>query len=180
MRFPSLPKDEIGKLGSAFESIRTELEGKKYIENYVHNLTHEIKAPLTALVGASELIQDHRLTSEEQSQLLSNIRSEAKRLQDIAEKILELASLEARSQQPNFETFDLSIVIDEVVESLDPIARVGSALLSSSPGLATRRAACRRTTKGGVNYADGNRSPANTRYRPARTPSVARAMSGAK
>ena len=38
------------------EVMREELEGKNYIENYVHTLTHEMKSPLSTIKGAAELL----------------------------------------------------------------------------------------------------------------------------
>jgi two-component system sensor histidine kinase CreC len=132
--FPRLPADEIGALGSAFEALRVELEGKKYVENYVHNLTHEIKAPLTAILGAAELVQSPGLEASERGQLLANIRSEAVRLQGIAEKLLELASLEARDRRLAVEEFDLKLMIEEVVESFEVQCRaLGIELRVDSP-----------------------------------------------
>jgi two-component system sensor histidine kinase CreC len=32
--------------------MRTQLEGKAYVERYVHTLTHELKSPLAAIRGA--------------------------------------------------------------------------------------------------------------------------------
>lgn len=121
--FPRLPSDEIGSLGVAFEKIRLELEGKKYVEQYVHNLTHEIKAPLTAILGAAELVEGASASDIERRQLLNNIRSEALRLQDVAEKLLELASLEARDRVLSVEEFDLALLVDEVIESFEVAAQ---------------------------------------------------------
>ncbi|MES2962923.1 MAG: two-component system sensor histidine kinase CreC [Bdellovibrionota bacterium] len=117
--FPSLPADEIGALGNEFETIRQELEGKKYVEKYVHDLTHEIKAPLTGILGAAELLNSDGVEEVDRRQLLGNVKSEARRLHDIAERLLELASLEARDRKIKREDFDLSLVLEEVVESFE-------------------------------------------------------------
>src|SRR5690606_10544069 len=53
---PSLHGGELGQLAEALERMRTELEGKAYVERYVHTLTHELKSPLAAIRGASELL----------------------------------------------------------------------------------------------------------------------------
>lgn len=117
--FPNLPSDEIGVLGQEFETIRKELEGKKYVEKYVHDLTHEIKAPLTGILGAAELLNAGDVEAGDRRQLLSNVRSEARRLHDIAERLLELASLEARDRTIKREDFDVSLLLEEVAESFE-------------------------------------------------------------
>ncbi len=38
--------------------MRDALEGKQYVEQYVQTLTHEIKAPLSSIRGAAELLQE--------------------------------------------------------------------------------------------------------------------------
>ena len=48
---------ELKQLATAVEHMRTQLEGKAYVERYVHTLTHELKSPLAAIRGAAELLQ---------------------------------------------------------------------------------------------------------------------------
>jgi two-component system sensor histidine kinase CreC len=50
--------NELNQLVAAINKMRQELEGKRYIENYVHTLTHELKSPLTAIKASAELLQD--------------------------------------------------------------------------------------------------------------------------
>ncbi len=38
--------------------MRVKLEGKNAIENYVHDLTHELKSPLAAIRGAAEILRE--------------------------------------------------------------------------------------------------------------------------
>ncbi|WP_122760633.1 HAMP domain-containing protein, partial [Pseudomonas viridiflava] len=47
---------ELEQLSAAVEHMRTQLEGKAYVERYVHTLTHELKSPLAAIRGAAELL----------------------------------------------------------------------------------------------------------------------------
>lgn len=132
--FPRLAEDEIGSLATAFEDLREKLEGKKYVETYVHNLTHEMKSPLTGIVGAVELLQRNQLEEKDRKHLLGNIQTEAKRLHDLAERLLELASLEARAGRLKLESFDVGLLIDEVLESYFSQARsLGISLRSEVP-----------------------------------------------
>lgn len=48
---------ELNDLALALESMRLKLDGKAYIEQYVHTLTHELKSPLAAISGAAELLR---------------------------------------------------------------------------------------------------------------------------
>jgi len=54
VEFPKLDRSEIGEMGQAFAKMQETLEGKKYVEQYVQKLTHEVKSPLSAIRGAAE------------------------------------------------------------------------------------------------------------------------------
>ena len=49
---PAVP-GEFGELGRALETMRARLDGKQYVEHYVHTLAHELKAPLAAIRGSA-------------------------------------------------------------------------------------------------------------------------------
>ncbi len=49
---PRLYSPELDRLGRSLETMRRQLDGKAYIEAYVHSLTHELKSPLAAIRGA--------------------------------------------------------------------------------------------------------------------------------
>ncbi len=55
---PEVGSSELRKLAQALESMRVKLEGKNAIENYVYDLTHELKSPLAAIRGAAEILRD--------------------------------------------------------------------------------------------------------------------------
>jgi len=112
---------EVGVLGSALEEMKSALEGKKYVEQYVQTLTHEIKSPLSAIRGASELLFENPPEDKKQ-QFLGNIVNESKRIQDIIDRLLQLASLENRTGLRDPESINISRVLDEIVESMIPTA----------------------------------------------------------
>jgi len=90
---PRIGSGEIRELSIAFEEMRDALEGKKYTETYIRTLTHEIKSPLAAIVGASEILQED-LPSEQRLKFLYNLRHEAARIAATVDRLLELSALE--------------------------------------------------------------------------------------
>ncbi len=110
---------EIGQLAQAFEEMRTALEGKKYVEDYVQTLTHQMKSPLSAIRGAAELLQED-MPRERQRQFLENLRTETTRLQDLIDRMLQLAALENRTEPRDVETIDVAALAAEVLESMQP------------------------------------------------------------
>ncbi len=114
--FPELDQSEIGEMGYAFERMREALEGKKYVEQYVQTLTHEIKSPLSAISGAAELLEE-KMDPERRERFLTNIRTEANRIQDIVDRMLELSVLENRTELEKRERVCFSVLLRTVVES---------------------------------------------------------------
>ena len=55
---PRLYSPELDRLGHSLETMRRQLDGKAYIEAYVHSLTHELKSPLAAIRGAGEILAE--------------------------------------------------------------------------------------------------------------------------
>lgn len=92
---PGLGGGELGQLAQAIERMRTELEGKAYVERYVHTLTHELKSPLASIRGAAELL-DGEMPGEQRQRFVANIEQESARMQQLIERLLHLAQVEQR------------------------------------------------------------------------------------
>jgi len=86
---------ELEQLAGALEQMRTQLEGKAYVERYVHTLTHELKSPLAAIRGAAELLQGEMPLAQQQ-RFVCNIDNESARMQQLIERLLNLAQVEQR------------------------------------------------------------------------------------
>jgi len=98
-------------LASALESMRDALEGREYVEGYVQSLTHELKSPVAAILGASEILQGD-VPESKRLRFLQNIRAEAGRLRDLLERLLHLAALEKQKTLENREPLNLCELID--------------------------------------------------------------------
>jgi two-component system sensor histidine kinase CreC len=118
--FPKLDRSEIGEMGEAFRKMQDALEGKKYVEQYVQKLTHEIKSPLSAIRGAAELMEEP-MSDERRARFLTNIHNEVGRLQDIVDHLLELASLENLKALKKHETVSIGSIVKAILESFRPI-----------------------------------------------------------
>jgi two-component system sensor histidine kinase CreC len=110
--------NELNQLVAAINKMRQELEGKRYIENYVHTLTHELKSPLTAIKASAELLQDE-LPSKQRMQFSTNITQQTDKLQLLIERLLLLARLE-QQQHLQTQTIDLLVLVNKVVEQKQP------------------------------------------------------------
>jgi len=118
---PRLGNNEIGMMGTAMEEMRRELAGRDYAERYVQTLTHELKSPLAAIHGAAELL-DEDMPLAQRRRFLANIRTETRRVQDLVERLLELAALEKRQTLDNPRSLSLAALLADVRDSLAPLA----------------------------------------------------------
>ena len=117
---PDLGSSEMGEMGAAFEKMTEALEGKKYVEQYVQTLTHEIKSPLSAIRGAAELLEED-MPSERRRLFMANIRTEAGRIQDIVDRMLELSALENRKMLEKAEPVPFPSLVRIAIEAKSPI-----------------------------------------------------------
>ncbi len=112
---PELGKNEIGDVGRAVQSMREALEGKEYTEQYVQTLTHELKSPLSAIRGAVELLGED-VPAEQRAQFIRNIQTESARMEDLVERMLQLASLEKRLSLDTTESIEMADLLNDIVQ----------------------------------------------------------------
>ena len=101
---------------------------EKFRREFIADVSHEIKTPLTGILGAVDLLSSSSgasLTSGKDSAsplLLSMLKKEAKRLNGLVQSILDLARLERAGEVLNLEACELGDLVRETVEGLRPQA----------------------------------------------------------
>lgn len=116
---PELGSGELAELGKALAEMREKLDGREYVENYVHHLAHEMKSPLTALQGAAELL-DENLPVHERALFTANVREQSGRLKDMLDKLLALARLEHRNALEEVSRINLHALATTVIADHAP------------------------------------------------------------
>ncbi len=118
---------EFGDLGRALESMRAKLEGKQYVEQYVHALTHELKSPLAAIRGSAELLESASMESAaggmpeaDRARFVATIRAQSERMAEMIDKLLALAAVEHRQRIEQPQILDLRTIADEAAERIAP------------------------------------------------------------
>lgn len=108
---------EYSKLSDALENLRNQLDGKSYVEQYVQTLTHELKSPLSAIKGANEILE-MPLDDEQRVLFTGNIARETDRLQQLIERLLQLAKVEKLPQLEEKQPVNIAQELNYVVNSL--------------------------------------------------------------
>jgi two-component system sensor histidine kinase CreC len=112
---------EFGDLGRALETMRAKLEGKQYVEQYVHALTHELKSPLAAIRGSAELLESASAMPEaDRARFVATIRAQSERMAEMIDKLLALAAVEHRQRIEQPQMLDLRTIAEEAAERIAP------------------------------------------------------------
>ena len=136
---PPLSVQELRRLGAALEAMRTRLEGKQYVEQYISSLTHEMKSPLAAIQGAAELL-DETLPPADRLQFHRNIREQSQRLRRLIDRMLALAGVEQRRRLDDPQALDLAALVRAAVADIATQAKARGVELQvqAPPALAYR------------------------------------------
>ncbi len=90
---------------------------------FLTNMSHELRTPLTAIIGYSELLEEHASATEDNyaPPRLEKIKTSATHLLNIVNDILDLSKIEAGQMKLHIETFNIHHVIDTAIAMVHPI-----------------------------------------------------------
>ena len=92
--------------------------------DFVANVSHELKTPLTSISGYAETLTSEHPDPETSAQFLHVILSNARRMQRLVDSLLDLSRIESGRWQPRIESVDIGAVAREVAAVVgDPAAR---------------------------------------------------------
>ncbi len=101
--------------------LRAEADRMRY-QQAMHFVTHEMRTPLSAIQGSSELISRYSLTEEKRKQIADLINSESKRLARMIEVFLNVERLSAGQMELKREDIAIRAMIETCVQRARPLA----------------------------------------------------------
>ena len=119
-----MPKkqDEISELISAFNSMANDLSAfENSRRNFVANVSHELKTPMTTIGGYIDGILDGTISPSDQKKYLRVVSDEVKRLARLISSMLNMSKIEAGELTPSFAKFDLSEMVVRTLLSFEQI-----------------------------------------------------------
>lgn len=95
-------KDELGELGCTFDKMADSVEEKiqqmtREVENkqqFIENWAHEMKTPLTAILGYTAFLRDAKCSEQERLIATGHLYDAARRLQELSGKLMDITLLE--------------------------------------------------------------------------------------
>jgi len=86
--------------------------------DFVANVSHELKTPLTVIAGFAETLRDRELPTDNRERFLDTIEANTRRMQRIVDDLLDLSRYESGSWRPMVVSNDLAGVVSDVFTSV--------------------------------------------------------------
>lgn len=128
-RVPVHRDDELGRVAKDFNAMADVLEGQIYKlgdalkrqKEFTASFAHELKTPLTSVIGYADTLRSRVLPPEQQFEAADYIVSEGKRLEAMSFALLDLFSLER--EQPVFSQVSIPKLLEAVKKSCDYVLK---------------------------------------------------------
>jgi two-component system sensor histidine kinase CreC len=117
-------------LRAAAADVRDALAGRSHVDEYVQTLAHELKSPLAAIRGASELLREP-MPEDARARFAANIEEQVRRAQDLIDRLLELSGLERRGTLDRVAPVDVAAVVSSAADEVLPLAQRKSVALDT-------------------------------------------------
>ena len=96
---------------------------EKLRREFSTNVSHELKTPLTSISGFAELMSQGLVPPDKVREFSLDIQKECTRLTNLVEDIIDLSRLEEGGGDMTWEDIDLYTLCDDVLQSLEPVAK---------------------------------------------------------
>jgi len=102
----------------------TKLENTEAMRrDFVANVSHELKTPLTVLTGFLETVRDLPLSEEDRHRYVDLMLTQSMRMQHIVDDLLALAKLESDAQPPGMEPVDMAGLVAHVAHDAEALSQ---------------------------------------------------------
>ncbi len=112
--------EEYNEMINSFNHMSTELEKQDRARaDFIANISHDLRTPLTTIMGYVRGVMDGTIPCEVQNQYLGVALSEGERMQHMIENNIDLSKYESGKFVPNLSEFDLSEIVRSIVISME-------------------------------------------------------------
>ena len=113
--------EEFGALQNGFNMMVRDLKGNAYLrQNFMSNVSHELKTPLSIINGYARLMEEGGLSDEESREYAGYISRESSRLIKLTSDMLRLSKMDGAGVEPDCTEFDLGEQIRSAILLLEP------------------------------------------------------------
>lgn len=123
----SLPSsnDEVGRLAATFDHMLDRIDGAfQRQRRFTADASHELRTPLAMMISQAEVTLERPRSRDEYRQLLSSIRDDARRMDQLLGDLLTLARADEGKIPLLRESLDLGDLVTDVVAAMAPLAMI--------------------------------------------------------
>jgi signal transduction histidine kinase/DNA-binding NarL/FixJ family response regulator len=97
-------------------------EASRAKSTFLANMSHELRTPLNAIIGYSEMLEEEARDSKDADHIrdLQKIQFAGKHLLSLINDVLDLSKIEAGKMPLHLETFDVRLMVAEIITTLQP------------------------------------------------------------
>src|SRR5436305_6384102 len=97
-------------------------EASQHKSRFLDNISHELRSPLNAIIGVSEMLHEDAEALKQDTEPLDRVLGAGRHQLALINDILDLSKIEAGRMELHLESFPLLPVIDDVVKTIEPLA----------------------------------------------------------
>lgn len=121
-RFDGEASNDPFRAAVSFEDISHVRDAQLMRSDFVANVSHELRSPLTAVYGLIETLQGSAKDDPEaQTRFLAMMETEAKRMMRLVDDLLSLSKVQASERQQPEDQLDIVPLLESVVNTLGPV-----------------------------------------------------------
>ena len=121
VRLQTKRKDETEEFVNNFNYMVKELGKTELLQkDFIDNVSHEIKTPISSIQGFAKLLDDENISSEERKEYIGIIIEESERLLKLSNSTLKLAKLQHQDKITKKEQINITEQIRKVLAVLEP------------------------------------------------------------
>jgi len=99
-----------------FRHLNVQLRITELYDNFIGNVTHELKSPLASIQLYLETLKQREVPPEKRKEFIDFMMKDADRLQSLINSILEISAQEQRKLLQNYHVYNTSSLVKELIE----------------------------------------------------------------
>jgi len=108
-----------------FRHLNVQLRLTKLYDNFIGNVTHELKSPLSSIQLYLETLKQRDVPEDKRKEFINMMMKDADRLQDLINSILEISAQEKKKLFQDYQVFQADKLLKELIEESFNKFRVG-------------------------------------------------------
>lgn len=125
---------DLGGLIIVFQDTTREHKLDEIRKEFVANVSHELKTPLTNIKIYTETLMNSELDSETKNNFLTVIDKETDRMTNLVRDLLELSNIDYDKSRWNFKKYSLRSIVEDVIRKLNYSAKMKNQIINFVKG----------------------------------------------